>query len=201
MPQPAFEARSMTSQPRSAEHHVPSWTGELSLDAVVAGRRALPFAGSGPPPPSAVEGDARKVLADDALGSGAPSGRAPNVSGVDETQELTGDVLRDIRKAVPLHKRAPAAQAEGAVPRRTRLEAGAEKPKLSLEQYASFCAEMEALPGEAARILRDYQIRNAAERTALSINWGLELEAKPELRIRFEELRKSYTDWLRSQRR
>jgi hypothetical protein len=176
-------------------------TGELNLDAVVAGRRALPFAGSGPPPASAVEGEARKAPADEARGFGAASGRAPNASGVDETQELTVAAMLALRKSLPFDKLAPGEQAEGTVSPGPRPDRGADKPKLSLEQYASFCAEMEALPGEAARILRDYRIRNAAERTALSIDWGRELEAKPELRIRFEELRKSYTEWLRSQRR
>ena len=169
-------------------------TGEVSLEAVVAGKRALPFAGSGPPPASAVADSARK-------GSGPepsePDGRSgKSRPGVDETQEWTVEAVQDLQKALPFGKGAEGAKDDGAAGRKPRTEAS--KPKLSLEQYASFCAEMEALPKEASRILRDYGIRNAAERTMLSVGWGREMEAKPELRAKFEELRKTYTEWLRS---
>jgi len=74
-------------------------------------------------------------------------------------------------------------------------------PKLTLEQYVSFCVEMELKPAERARIFADYGIGNPTEHVALSVAWGAELEAKPAERQRFDELRKRYTEWVRSQQR
>jgi hypothetical protein len=172
-------------------------TGELNLEAVVAGKRALPFAGSGPPPASAVPDSARKGFGPGPSEPGARSGKAR--PGVDETQEWTVDAIRDVKKALPFDKEAGADSAPAVGD--PSSEASGQAPKLTLEQYASLRAELEVTPAEVERIERSYGIRSAAERDALKADWAVELATKPAQMKKFEELRKSYAAWLREQKR
>jgi hypothetical protein len=72
-------------------------------------------------------------------------------------------------------------------------------PRLSLEQYASLCAELALWPARSDEILRQYRVVNEAARRALTEHWEAELAKSPKAWATFEEALAVYTAWLRSQ--
>ncbi len=72
-------------------------------------------------------------------------------------------------------------------------------PRLSIQQYASLCAELALWPERSGEILRRYHVMNEAAPRALFEHWQAELAASPEARAAFEEHLASYTAWLRAQ--
>jgi hypothetical protein len=73
-------------------------------------------------------------------------------------------------------------------------------PRLSLQQYASLCAELAVVPSQSDEILRRYHVMGEAAHWALSEHWQAKLAASPEARATFEKDLASYTAWLRAQR-
>jgi hypothetical protein len=72
-------------------------------------------------------------------------------------------------------------------------------PQLTLEQYASLCAECEAFPDRTADALARYQIHNDATRRALDTHWRDTFARAPDSKQRWTELQQQYKAWLLSQ--
>jgi hypothetical protein len=79
--------------------------------------------------------------------------------------------------------------------------AGTGFPRLSLEQYASLRAELAVAPGEAAEIMRRYQVPDEAAWRALQGHWEKVFAARPEERASFERAVGEFVAWLRAARR
>src|SRR5690606_20145149 len=73
-------------------------------------------------------------------------------------------------------------------------------PELSLEQYASLCAEREHRPGEIATIRRNWGVDGDDAERALDRRWQDRLRTDPAEAQRFFSLVASYKTWLASQR-
>ena len=73
-------------------------------------------------------------------------------------------------------------------------------PPLSLEQYASLCADLSMQPERSAEIPRRYNVVNEAARRALDKHWEAQLAASPEMFARYIQAVVSHADWVRSQR-
>lgn len=74
-------------------------------------------------------------------------------------------------------------------------------PQLTVEAYASLCAELSVSPERAGEILLRYHVPSAASRQALDAQWQAWLAERPDLRAAFEEAQAIYARWLRAQRR
>lgn len=71
-------------------------------------------------------------------------------------------------------------------------------PRLSLEQYASLCAELrEASPAEREAVLRRYHVLHEASLGALVAHWEARLSSAPEERARLAKAVEDYAAWLR----
>jgi len=146
--------------------------GELRLDLDAA----LPFAG------------------DDAAAASAAASAAPlpevAPQDIDGTAFLSG--LPDL-EATPFES-APASgasSAAGGLPAK-----GPGRPVLTLEQYASLCAERACYPADAVAIEAKYGIRGAAYRDQLDQSWRQRL-SDASLRQRFDSLYHHYVAWVR----
>ena len=73
-------------------------------------------------------------------------------------------------------------------------------PRLTIQQYASLCAELAVWPTRSGEILRQYRVVNETARRALTEHWEAELAKSLKARTTFEEALAVYTAWLRSQR-
>ncbi|MBW2524992.1 MAG: hypothetical protein JRI23_12480 [Deltaproteobacteria bacterium] len=69
-------------------------------------------------------------------------------------------------------------------------------PQLTLEQYASFCAERNARPAEQEATLKKYGITDAKAENALDDQWQDAFEAKPNQRERWLQMVREFTAWL-----
>lgn len=74
-------------------------------------------------------------------------------------------------------------------------------PRLSLETYASLCAELAVTPDRAAEIRVKYQVPSEASQRALDEAWRGWLAEQPRERAAFEATVTAYAAWLRLQRR
>ncbi|MBI4702916.1 MAG: hypothetical protein HY744_17500 [Deltaproteobacteria bacterium] len=74
-------------------------------------------------------------------------------------------------------------------------------PALTLEQYASLCAEHAAYPDREAQIETRYQIRDRPGRARLDRHWQERFAREPALRSEWERLRAQYQAWLTQQGR
>jgi hypothetical protein len=126
--------------------------------------------------------------------SSKPSGLPHPGSG--STLPLGLDLMAHARKALPFaglpgvpSPATPAAPAEQAPPSR-----------LSLQSYASLCAELAAYPANRAAILARYGIADEAAYRALDHEWQARI-ADPEVRSRWQQSYATYADWLRQQAR
>ncbi len=68
-------------------------------------------------------------------------------------------------------------------------------PALSIEQYASLCAELAAKPAAKDDTLARYQIAAATAKQALDEAWTQRFDADSALRTRYEQLVRYYTQW------
>ena len=73
-------------------------------------------------------------------------------------------------------------------------------PELTLEQYASLCAERNAKPDEQEATLRKYGVANGKAERSLDDQWKESFKARPEERDRWLEMVRQYTAWLENQR-
>jgi hypothetical protein len=74
----------------------------------------------------------------------------------------------------------------------------ARPPELTLQQYASLCAELAAAatPALSASILAKYRVADPSARAALDAKWAAELAKAPASRAEFERLMAQYRAWL-----
>lgn len=82
--------------------------------------------------------------------------------------------------------------------------AGAENadfPTLTLEQYASFQAELAFWPTQSARIYQRYHVANNTARVALEEHWASHFEAQAEAQAKYQEAFAEYVAWLRDANR
>jgi hypothetical protein len=112
----------------------------------------------------------------------AAAASADAASGRGETKDVSVTDLRAGATAVPFDARAASKRA----------------PDLTLEQYASYCAEMTAAPSDYNRILKAYGVASPAARVALATHWGKRFEEEPELKVQFETLQAEFVAWLRT---
>jgi hypothetical protein len=73
-------------------------------------------------------------------------------------------------------------------------------PSLSLEQYASLCAEVAMQPKQSDEIMRRYNVVNKAVRRALDEHWEAQLASSPEMFARYNQAVMSHAALARSQR-
>jgi len=142
---------------------------------------ALPFAEGQPAvaPP----------LVADALG--------PAEESVDETMSVVGLALADLGLALPFEEGPPAPRPElDAVVAAPTVSPG---PHLTLAQYASLCAEREAMPERRAEVLKRYEVAGEDALLALDRRWEWRLQDASS-RARFAELTAAYRAWLERQR-
>jgi len=71
-------------------------------------------------------------------------------------------------------------------------------PTLTLEQYASLCAECAVDPARRDETHKRYQIHLPADREQLDAHWDTRFEADAALRTKFETHLSAYMEWLRS---
>jgi hypothetical protein len=74
-------------------------------------------------------------------------------------------------------------------------------PRMPLETYASFCAELAVAPEKAAETLSKYNVTNAAAHAALDQDWRTRFDAHADTKVEWERLCASYRDWLLSRPR
>jgi hypothetical protein len=72
---------------------------------------------------------------------------------------------------------------------------GSSSASLSLEQYASFCVELESHPAEAPRIRERYRI-TAAQQQELESRWRSRMAADPAVRAAWDRACAAYRAWL-----
>ena len=96
----------------------------------------------------------------------------------------------DVRVTLPFAKPATAA---GSKPARF--------PRLTLESYASLCAELSVYPDRAADILGKYGVTDDEARRAVDDDWGARLAENADTREEWERLRATHEGWLRQQPR
>jgi hypothetical protein len=69
-------------------------------------------------------------------------------------------------------------------------------PALTLEQYASLCAEAAERPADAAAVCARYGVHDAAQLGMLDEGWRRRFLSDPSLHARFEQHVAHYRDWL-----
>jgi hypothetical protein len=72
---------------------------------------------------------------------------------------------------------------------------------LSVEQYASLCAECAAYPAEADAVCARYVVQDEPSRLALHAHWQQRFASDAALQRRWQELMDQYRTWLLSQPR
>jgi hypothetical protein len=73
-------------------------------------------------------------------------------------------------------------------------------PRLTLEQYASLCAELSVYPERLTDIRRRYHVMNTAAHRALDEHWRTALNESPAARAKFHVDLTRFTAWLRAKR-
>jgi hypothetical protein len=100
------------------------------------------------------------------------------------TLPLESDLRAQVKEALPFGKStAEASQA-------------AVTPQLTLESYASLCAELAVHPERAPEILPRYHLPDAVTRQAVDAAWQRRFAAHPDTQQRWSELCASYRAWL-----
>ncbi|MBI4703782.1 MAG: hypothetical protein HY744_21950, partial [Deltaproteobacteria bacterium] len=151
--------------------------------ATLLGAPALPFRPAAEParPPAAVP---------------EPAVRPSPAASLGQTSAMVDpDAIARFRQALPFLARGGGVPDGDAPAREPEAEGGV--PTLTLEQYASLCAECEACPERAAEIQARYQVPTEAVRRALEQRWRDDLARDPALGRRWEESRARYQAWLR----
>jgi hypothetical protein len=70
-------------------------------------------------------------------------------------------------------------------------------PRMPMQTYASFVAELAESPEKTAEILHKYRVSGDAARAALEQEWGARLEAHADTRAELETMVATYRDWIR----
>ena len=74
-------------------------------------------------------------------------------------------------------------------------------PRLSLQQYASLCAELSVSPEDAGKILVRYHVGSKAVLAALHAHWETRFVEEGEIRVAFLGMVAEFGGWLRTQKR
>jgi len=70
-------------------------------------------------------------------------------------------------------------------------------PRMTLQSYASLCAELSVTPEKSAEILRRYGIQDEAARRTLDQQWRARLQVHAPSQQEWQKLYTTYRDWLR----
>jgi len=70
---------------------------------------------------------------------------------------------------------------------------------MSVQTYASFCAELAVFPDKATAVHARYHVSSEAARTALDHHWQAKFTAHPEIRATWQQLVEHYREWLQRQ--
>lgn len=80
------------------------------------------------------------------------------------------------------------------------MEVPRDLPELTLEQYASLCAELELAPNREQETLRRYHVR-ADQKGRLDSFWTARFLAEPQTHAAYRHAKSTYATWLKSTRR
>ncbi len=164
-----------TASPRSAPARVtppppPSSPTELSPGAV-------------PPEPDS-SADSKPLVAD---GDPLPAAETNREAAPEEEEE------DELRETVAVETLSPLKEALAEDPRAMNL------PDLTIQQYASLCAEREVKPAEREMIHQKYGLPDDAASEALDAHWHRLFDTQPQVRERWQDLHSQYVAWLRQQ--
>ena len=179
----AAEAPSAPEAPTAPE--VPSGyeTGAVDIAKVMGGAK-LPFhVGPAVAPPAAAS------TADEAPPAASPpADEAPPAIDPYETEAI--DMTKIDLDVMPFSQPRPDVGAA--------TSAGATAPELTLEQYASMCAELQSDPNQAGAVYARYGAADEATSHALQTSWQAKLGADANEQARFDALVAQYVTQLRS---
>jgi hypothetical protein len=74
-------------------------------------------------------------------------------------------------------------------------------PRMPLQGYASFCAELAVFPDQTPAVLSKYRVESDAARAALDQEWQARFAANPDTAAEHQALVVEYQEWLRRQPR
>ncbi|MDI3291758.1 hypothetical protein [Polyangium sp. 15x6] len=114
-----------------------------------------------------------------------PRAPAPKTAITDATLPLQMDLMAQARAAMPFLK--PSASVEA--------------PRLTLDAYASLCAELAVAPENRAEIFRRYGIRDDAAWRAVDEEWRGRFTKGPEIQREWQGKYDRFREWLRTQKR
>lgn len=106
-----------------------------------------------------------------------------------ETLPLGANLLSTLLPTLPFNRPARAAGAEGAPP--VRL------PDLTLDAYASLCAELSVFPTKTEEIFRKYGVADDRVKRGLDQRWQDLFTTAPPLRDEWQRKTTAFCDWLR----
>jgi hypothetical protein len=109
-----------------------------------------------------------------------PRAPAPRTAITDATLPLQMDLMAQARAAMPFLK--PSATVAG--------------PRLTLDAYASLCAELAVAPGNRAETFRRYGIRDDAAWRAVDQEWRVRFTERPEIQREWQEKYDRFREWL-----
>ena len=157
----------------------------------------LPFGpGNRPTPPQApVGGLARAAALDVGVHPVQPSSVASPVPTTPPTPMRMG------AETLPVDPTLPPAPALPFGPPAAEVPAVPPFPAMSVQTYASFCAELAVLPDKATEVHARYHVASEAVRTALDHHWQANFTAHPETRATWQQLVDHYREWLQRQAR
>lgn len=98
---------------------------------------------------------------------------------------VPANMMSPIPEALPFAHGAPAAAPPPKV------------PQMTLQAYASLCAELSVTPEKSAEVLRRYGVHDEHARRALDEEWRARLAAHPPSNQEWQKLYTTYRDWLR----
>ena len=122
----------------------------------------------------------------------APRVSAPEATVGSETMPLGVDLLGSLRKELPFLKAGSAVPIRAAAPAAT----AAAWPRLTLDTYASLCAELSVFPERVSEILKKYGITDDAERRAVDREWAERLSSHPETQNLWQRKVGEFRAWL-----
>jgi len=98
---------------------------------------------------------------------------------------VPANMMSPIPEALPFAHGAPAAPPPPKV------------PQMTLQAYASLCAELSVTPEKSVEVLRRYGVHDEHARRALDEEWRARLAAHPPSNQEWQKLYTTYRDWLR----
>ncbi|MRG93027.1 hypothetical protein [Polyangium spumosum] len=110
----------------------------------------------------------------------APRAPAPRTGITDATLPLQMDLMAQARAAMPFLE--PSSMVDG--------------PRLTLDAYASLCAELAVAPENRAEIFRRYSIRGDAAWRAVDQEWRVRLTERPEIQREWQGKYDRFREWL-----